>query len=206
MKKNNKFNRQDEQEFSGHLKNVSYRMIIIVICIYMFIHDKPIETEKDDFLSRKGFSQHLGKALLNWEEKESIIIAIYGEWGSGKSSAINLAYEYIQKLEEKNKPTIIEFNPWLFSEQDNLSEHFFNEIAKELEIRKDSDGDKKIAEKFLFYSSLLSLTPSKNFLNSASSKIILGLGLLGISASQIIEWFNIPNDWIKYTLFGSVLR
>ncbi|MEA3293619.1 MAG: P-loop NTPase fold protein, partial [Euryarchaeota archaeon] len=29
----------------------------------------------------------------------------------------------------------------------------------------------------------------------------LGLGLLGISVSQIIDWFNIPNDWIKYISF-----
>ncbi|MEA3293620.1 MAG: P-loop NTPase fold protein, partial [Euryarchaeota archaeon] len=139
----------------------------------MFIHDKPIEAEKDDFLSRKGFSQHLAKSILNWKEKESLIIAIYGEWGSGKSSAINLADEYIQKVKEKDKPTIIFFNPWLFSEQDNLSEHFFNEIAKELEIKEDTDGDKKIAEKFLLYSSLLSLSPGKNLFNSSSSKIIL---------------------------------
>ena len=38
--------------------------------INMFIYDKPIETEKDDFLSRKRFSQHLGKALLDWKEKK----------------------------------------------------------------------------------------------------------------------------------------
>jgi len=167
----------------------------------MFIYDKPIETEKDDFLSRKDFSQHLGKSLLNWKEKESLVIAIYGEWGSGKSSVINLAKEFIEKTDEKNKPTIIEFNPWRFSEQDNLSEHFFNEIAKELEIKQDSEEDKKIAEKLKIYASLLSLTPDKSLFDNFYSKTILGLGLLGISASQIIQWLNIPYDWIKYTLF-----
>jgi predicted KAP-like P-loop ATPase len=167
----------------------------------MFIYDKPIETEKDDFLSRKGFSQHLGKSLLNWKEKESLVIAIYGEWGSGKSSVINLANEFIGKTNEENKPTIIEFNPWRFSEQDNLSEHFFSEIAKELEIRQESKEDKKIAEKIRIYASLLSLTPDKVLLGNFFSKTILGLGLLGISASQIIQWLNIPYDWIKYTLF-----
>ena len=167
----------------------------------MFIYDKPIETEKDDFLSRKGFSQHLGKSLLNWKEKESLVIAIYGEWGSGKSSVINLANEFIGKTNEENKPTIIEFNPWRFSEQDNLREHFFNEIAKELEMRQESEEDKKIAEKIRIYASLLSLTPDKVLLGNFFSKTILGLGLLGISASQIIQWLNIPYDWIKYTLF-----
>ncbi len=167
----------------------------------MFIYDKPIETEKDDFLSRARFSKHLGKSLLNWKEKESLVIAICGEWGSGKSSVINLAVEYIQKIEKKDKPTIIEFNPWLFSEQDNLSEHFFNEIAKELEIKKDSENDKKIAEKLKFYSNLLNLTPDESLLKSIFSKTILVFGLLGISASQLIQWLNLPYGWIKYTLF-----
>lgn len=172
----------------------------------MFIHDKPIEKEEDDFLGRARFSQHLGNSLLNWKEKESLIIAIYGEWGSGKSSVINLAREFIGKSDEKDKPTIIEFNPWLFSEQDNLSEHFFNEIAKELEIRKDSQKDKKIAERLKFYASLLSLAPEKKLFSSLFSKTILGLGLLGVSASQIIQWLNIPNNWIKYPLFiGGIL-
>jgi len=169
----------------------------------MFIYDKPIETEKDDFLSRKGFSQHLGKSLLNWKEKESLVIAIYGEWGSGKSSVINLAKEFIEKTDENDKPTIIEFNPWRFSEQNNLSEHFFNEIAKELEIRQESDADKKIAEKLKIYASLLSLTPDKSLFDNLFSKTILGFGLLGISGSQLIQWLNVPYDWIKYILFIS---
>nr|NJM04349.1 hypothetical protein [Desulfobacula sp.] len=91
----------------------------------MFIFEKPIETTKDDFLGRKRFSQHLGKALLDWKEKESLVIAIYGEWGSGKSSLINLATENIEKSNYKNKPTIIEFNPWIFSEENSLGGHFF---------------------------------------------------------------------------------
>lgn len=168
----------------------------------MFIYDKPIETEKDDFLSRKRFSQHLGKALLDWKEKESLVIAIYGEWGSGKSSVINLANEYIEATKNDDKPTIIGFNPWSFSEEKNLSTHFFNEIAKELEIKHGSSKDKKIAEKLKLYSKLLSLTPKKETLNILSSKVLLGLGLIGISSSQIIQWLAIPVNWIKYTFFG----
>src|SRR3989338_2206611 len=163
----------------------------------MFIYDKPIETEKDDFLGRKRFSQHLGKALLDWKEKESLVIAIYGEWGSGKSSVINLASGNIKKSDHENKPTIIEFNPWIFSEEDSLGKHFFNEIAKELEIKNDSEKDKKIAKKLKFYASLLSLTPEENLFNSLPSKTLLILGLLGISSSQIINWLKIPNDWIQ---------
>src|SRR3990167_4888183 len=168
----------------------------------MFIYDKPIETEKDDFLGRKRFSQHLGKALLDWKEKESLVIALYGEWGSGKSSVINLASGNIKKSDHENKPTIIEFNPWIFSEEDSMGEHFFNEIAKELEIRNDTKKDKRIAKKLKFYASLLSLTPEENLLAGLSSKVLLVLGLIGISSSQIISWLNIPSNWIQNALLS----
>jgi len=166
----------------------------------MFIYDKPIESEKDDFLGRKKFSQHLGKSLLDWKEKESLVVAIYGEWGVGKSSVINLAIENIKEIKQNNKPTIIEFNPWNFSEDGNLTKHFFNEIAKELKIKNDTEKDEKIAKKLKFYSSLLNLAPEKNILSSISSKALLILSLLGITSSQIINWFNVPSYWIKNIL------
>ncbi len=168
----------------------------------MFKFDKPIDTKKEDFLSRKNFSSHLGKSLLTWEEKESLVIALYGEWGSGKSSVINLAKEHIEESEEQNKPTIIEFNPWFFSDLDNLSQYFFNEIATELEIKNDDKKDKKIAEKLKLYAKLLQIIPEKKVLSDLSSKFLFGLGLLSISTSQVIQWTNLSAEWVKYTIFG----
>ena len=174
----------------------------------MFVYDRPIKTEKDDFLGRKKFSRHLGKALLDWKEKESLVIAIYGKWGSGKSSLINLAVENIEKSNRKNKPTIIGFNPWTFSEENTLSGHFFNEIAKELEIKNDTSKDKKIAKKLKFYASLLSLAPGENLLTSLSPKLLTILGLIGIGtgSKQVTNWFNIPSNWIQNALLiGGIL-
>lgn len=77
---------------------------------------------------------------------------------------INLASESIKKSDHENKPPIIEFNPWIFSEEDNLGEHFFYEIAKELEIRNDTEIDRKIAKKLKFYAGLLILTPEEGLI------------------------------------------
>jgi predicted KAP-like P-loop ATPase len=168
----------------------------------MFKFDKPINSKNDDFLSRKNFSSHLGKSLLTWEEKESLVIALYGEWWSGKSSVINLAKEHIEESEEENKPTIIEFNPWFFSDLDNLSQYFFNEIANELEIKNDDKKDKKIAEKLKLYAKLLQIIPEKKILSDLSSRIFFGLGLLSISTSQVIQWSGLSVEWVKYVIFG----
>lgn len=168
----------------------------------MFKYDKPISSKTDDFLSREAFSEHLGQSLLSWEEKESLVLALYGEWGSGKSSVINLAKEYIDSSPEKDKPTIIEFNPWVYSDLDNLSQNFFCEIAKELELKKDDEKDKIIAEKLKSYAKLLQIIPEGKVLSDLSSKVLIGLGLLSVSSSQVIQWLNIPNDWIKFIVFG----
>jgi len=168
----------------------------------MFKFDKPIDSKKDDFLSRENFSSHLGKSLLTWKEKESLVIALYGEWGSGKSSVINLAKEHIKESKEDKKPTIIEFNPWFFSDLNNLSQYFFNEIANELEIINDDKIDQKIAEKLKLYAKLLHIVPEKKALSDLSSKILFGLGLLSISTSQIIQWTSLSLEWIKYIAFG----
>ncbi len=168
----------------------------------MFIYDKPIESVSEDFLSRTKFSQHLGKALTEWKEKESLVIAIYGEWGSGKSSVINLATEFIASTKNHENLTIIKFNPWSFSEEKNLTYHFFNEIAKELEITLNSPKDKIIAEKLKLYARLLSLAPKREVVNDISSQILKGLGLTGISLSQLLQWFDILGDWAKYSILG----
>lgn len=168
----------------------------------MFKFDKPINSKKEDFLSRKNFSSHLGESLLTWEEKESLVIALYGEWGSGKSSVINLAKEHIEKSEKENKPTIVEFNPWFFSDLDNLSQYFFNEIATELKIKNDDKKDKIIAEKLQLYAKLLQIIPEKKVLSDLSSKIFFGLWLLSISTSQVIQWSGLSTEWVKYIIFG----
>ena len=95
----------------------------------MFVNDRPIEKKKDDQLSRSSISINLAKSIIGWRGKDSLVIALYGKWGSGKSSVINLAREEIEQSADQKKPTVIEFNPWLFSGEDKLNEHFFDEIA-----------------------------------------------------------------------------
>lgn len=172
----------------------------------MFKYDIPIENPNDDILSRKRFSEKLSEAIQNWDGKESLVIAIYGEWGSGKSSSINLAKYYLQKLFNKNRPTIIDFNPWLFPDIEKLTEIFFNEISHELEIRNENKHDSEIAKKLRRFSNLLEFVPNKSFLLKIKSKVLAGLGLIGVSSSQISSSLNLSNKTINIILFlGGVL-
>ncbi len=168
----------------------------------MFIYDIPIDNEEDDFLGRSKFATRLSTAIIDWKGKESFVIALYGEWGSGKTSIIKLAKKAIEEVKILNKPTIIDFNPWLFSDLDNLTKNFFIEVSKELGSRKDSANDKILAEKIKQYSNLLNLVPEKSFFTNLSSKILLLLGMIGLSSSQILQWVGVNANNIKTILFS----
>lgn len=121
----------------------------------MFKPDQPIQSSKDDILGRKSFAQSLGNAILNYKEKDSIVIGLFGAWGSGKTSIINMALEHIdsvykQKTNE-NKPIIVKFNPWNYSDQNQLITQFFKQLSTTLKRTDYASDVKNIGEKIETY-------------------------------------------------------
>lgn len=58
-----------------------------------------------------------------------MVIGLQGKWGTGKTSIINMSIEYINETDQEgNTPIIIQFNPWLFSNQNQLIKKFFDEL------------------------------------------------------------------------------
>jgi predicted KAP-like P-loop ATPase len=110
----------------------------------MFRPDQPIDSVKDDLLSRSSFAVSLADAILAYTKKNSIVTALYGEWGSGKSSVINMALEHLahasEKLPKEQRPIVIRFNPWNYSDQNQLLTQFFRELSVALK-RKDYGAD-----------------------------------------------------------------
>ena len=173
----------------------------------MFVNDRPIDDKKDDRLSRSDFSTNLAKSIVEWKGVDSLVVALYGKWGSGKSSVINLARSEISKSTEANKPTVIEFNPWLFSGEDKMNEHFFNEIAKELSIQNASEKDIELANRLRAYSKLFGLIPDKETFTKVVEKTLVVLGFLGISSGQLLQWlsFDIGRGKIILFVIGAIL-
>lgn len=127
----------------------------------MFIPDTPITAVNEDKLGRTKFAIRLAETLSNWQRHESIVIGLYGPWGSGKTSIVNMTVEQIlsasQSLPEENKPIIVSFNPWNFSEQNQLLLMFFTQLLSEIE----ADGPKKwrnLRDTFDKYGSYLAAT------------------------------------------------
>jgi predicted KAP-like P-loop ATPase len=99
-----------------------------------FSPDRPIETASQDSLGRSSLAFLLAQKISEWRGRESLVIALYGPWGSGKSSVKNLILEKLR--EEKYKPfDPIEFNPWLPSGVEKITESFFYEIGVKLSLQ-----------------------------------------------------------------------
>lgn len=104
--------------------------------------DKPINTEEQDLLGRTTFSKQLGKAICEYNAKDGLVIGLFGKWGSGKTSVINMAENEINRLtkEDENKPLFMRFSPWNYSDKDNLISLFFQSLKNKIEIQ----GNKQI--------------------------------------------------------------
>ena len=124
----------------------------------MFKPDQPIKSHKEDKLGRFPFAQSLGNAILSYKEKDSIVIGLFGAWGSGKTSIINMALEYIDfvsKQTDVEKPIIIKFNPWNYSDQNQLVTQFFKQLSVVLRRPNCAGEVKKAGEKMEAYANFL---------------------------------------------------
>lgn len=123
----------------------------------LFYSDIAIQSAAQDQLDRKQFARELANRLAVWNSDESLVLALYGPWGSGKSSIKNMALEYLRK-DADSCPHIVEFNPWQISGQDQLTESFFCEIAVTLhKLAGDDPTAGERAEKWASYGTLLSV-------------------------------------------------
>jgi hypothetical protein len=85
-------------------------------------------------------------------------VAIYGKWGTGKSSVKNMILDVIQKHDPR--PAVVEFNPWSWSGSERLQSAFFSEIGRAIGKRSVTPEAKAAAAKWAKYASRIALAGS----------------------------------------------
>lgn len=60
-----------------------------------FDADKPIQVNSQDLLGRSRFAESIAKAIVGQKGDDSHVIGLYGQWGSGKTSTLNMVSETI---------------------------------------------------------------------------------------------------------------
>ena len=87
--------------------------------------DNPISFSEDDALGWAPIARTFARRTLELNATYGMVVGVFGPWGSGKTSYINLARPEFKK----NKVPVLEFNPWLFSGADQLVGRFFAELS-----------------------------------------------------------------------------
>lgn len=94
-----------------------------------FLSDSPITDEEQDSLRRIDFVRSLYKEIVLLPSGDSFCFGIYGGWGEGKSSILNL----LRNLLEKNTSIILfEFDPWYLSTKEVVLKNFLEGLERVL--------------------------------------------------------------------------
>ncbi len=95
-----------------------------------FDADRPIERREQDRLGRRSFAEAIARQVRAVPAEHGFTVAVEGEWGSGKTSVLNMVAE---TLEADDDVALLHFNPWLFSSADDLVTRFFSELSAQLD-------------------------------------------------------------------------
>lgn len=141
-----------------------------------FIEDIAIDGEELDSFKRSLVAMEIARKIGLTMNKRSFAIGILGEYGSGKTSFLNL----ITKNLDPKKTTVIDFNPWSAEGSFNIQKDFFDLLASRLR-----ELDPKISSLVLDYSRKLSGT------DSSMEKIVKQTGL----ARNLLESNSYVDDY-----------
>jgi hypothetical protein len=108
---------------------------------YVLRDDLPKENPwRDDRLGYKPFCERLAKIILSLRVPNGYVIGLHGEWGSGKSTALNFIRAFLNKHNQeaesdKDQITLVDFRPWIVSGHQDLIATFFKVMAESLGVQ-----------------------------------------------------------------------
>jgi predicted KAP-like P-loop ATPase len=136
--------------------------------------DRPIKSVKSDLLGRSKFATRLIGDVHAWDASDSLVIALYGAWGSGKTSLKNMVLELNEGKGEAKLP-VLEFNPWQLSGTGQITDRFL----KELGIALNRQGSKRDIEE------------SAKQLDAYAKMLAVGGGTAS-AIGKIMPWLGVP--------------
>lgn len=156
---------------------------------HRFSADRPLEAMSEDKLDRVGFATRLAGDILGWHGKDSLVVSLNGEWGSGKTTLKNFVKECLGKA---GNPIVVEFNPWAWSGQEKLLEGFFGALHAKF---KKTDTDAETEQLAARWESLEAWTKLGAEISDHVSKALAPL--FGGSVTVALLANTASNSWVR---------
>ena len=114
---------------------------------FILIKEEPITSLSDDLLDFTQIKNSINNYIYNCHPDKSFVLGVVGEWGSGKTSLINIV-----RNDNKNKNIeILDFNIWNYNDEQAMFDGLYNLILKKvnssvnvIELRKNINKYRKL--------------------------------------------------------------
>lgn len=74
----------------GRIQSVRISLLVLMRGEVLMDADRPIKTATEDRLGFAPVAERLAETILDQSARDGLVFGIEGEWGSGKSTLINL--------------------------------------------------------------------------------------------------------------------
>ncbi|MGC8732380.1 MAG: KAP family P-loop NTPase fold protein, partial [Halothiobacillaceae bacterium] len=99
--------------------------------------DRPSIDPKDDLFGHAPFASSLADSICRYPGSDGLVLALYGPWGSGKSTVLSYVQHFLERRPESEQPVLVKFNPWWFSGQENLARAFLGQLQAVLPAKSE---------------------------------------------------------------------
>lgn len=139
-------------------------------------HDDPITRIADDTLGRRHIAERLATLIdetHSWES--SVVCALTGPWGSGKTSLIEMTCERLGSTSPEWM--VARFAPWATSDTGGLFEEFYATLAAALPRDR--------------------ATAAKGFLASCARTVAPAASLIPVAGTAVADYFRMTSEVLE---------
>ena len=120
-----------------------------------YLADSPIERAKQDRFGRRSWAVRVAATIAAQRDASSLVVGIYGPWGDGKTSVLNLIHD---TLDETTGVVPVRFNPWRLGDETEMFRGFFATLADALDEQTTSTAE-RVGQTLRDYGGLLVAVP-----------------------------------------------
>lgn len=139
------------------------------------LEENPKKSIEEDSFGRKEIVKDLTNYISyrsNLDNPKCFTIGLYGKWGEGKTSILNMVESELLK-KDKDNIVLVRYNPWLLKDQESVLLDFFSSICTK-------GFDEEVTNVIKKYGSIISLG-TKGILG------LLGIPLVGEALDTVIK-------------------
>ncbi|WFE89839.1 P-loop NTPase fold protein [Roseibium porphyridii] len=160
--------------------------------------DRPLGAGGEDKLGFRDVARRIAQSLVDHASDKGLVIGIEGAWGSGKSSLLFLIEDELAKLPQAQRPSVINFRPWLVGNRDALLANLFESLAKEINLVALRAGDASGISKEKAKAAGEALRKFVSALGSAGSAVELAGDAIAFAPLKWIgKGLRVAGSWAK---------